>query len=177
MLINDFSEDTTMGLFSFVTDAGSKLGGAVYDMLNDDEDITKPVSIAPERMNAIRKTHIKASLNAEFGEAAKDIIVAVDGDQVTLTGTIADQETSEKVTLCAGNQRGVSSVDCQVVVENPAPEAQFYTVKSGDSLSKIAKEFYQNAGKYPVIFEANKPLLTDPNKIYPGQVLRIPAID
>ncbi|MGH1470183.1 MAG: peptidoglycan-binding protein LysM [Cellvibrionaceae bacterium] len=165
-----------MGLFSFVTDAGGKLGGAVYDMLNDDEDITKPVTISPERMNEIRKSHIEKNLETEFGDAAKDVIVAVNGDQVTLTGTIEDQATSEKVTLCAGNQHGISTVDCQVAVEKQEPEAQFYTVKSGDTLSKIAKEFYQNAGKYTVIFEANQPLLTDPNKIYPGQTLRIPAI-
>jgi len=52
-----------------------------------------------------------------------------------------------------------------------------YTVKSGDSLSKIAKAHYGDAMKYPVIFEANKPQLTDPDKIYPGQVLRIPPLE
>ena len=55
-------------------------------------------------------------------------------------------------------------------------EAQFHTVVSGDSLSKIAKHFYGDPMKYPVIFEANKPMLADPDKIYPGQVLRIPAM-
>ena len=58
----------------------------------------------------------------------------------------------------------------------PEPEATYYTVVSGDTLSKIAKEQYGNAMKYPVIFEANKPMLTDPDKIYPGQVLRIPNL-
>jgi len=62
-------------------------------------------------------------------------------------------------------------------VETPEPEAKFYTVVSGDSLSKIAKEYYGNAMKYPVIFEANKPMLSHPDKIYPGQVLRIPPQD
>ena len=57
------------------------------------------------------------------------------------------------------------------------PEAQFHTVVSGDTLGKIAKKYYGNAMKYPVIFEANKPMLTHPDKIYPGQVLRIPALD
>ena len=52
-----------------------------------------------------------------------------------------------------------------------------YEVKSGDTLSKIAREFYGDAMKYPAIFEANKPLLSDPDKIYPGQVLRIPPLD
>ena len=56
----------------------------------------------------------------------------------------------------------------------PEPAATFYTVVSGDSLSKIAKKHYGDASKYPVIFDANRPMLKDPDKIYPGQVLRIP---
>ena len=64
-----------------------------------------------------------------------------------------------------------------MTVENVEPEAQFYTVVSGDTLGKIAKKFYGNAMKYPVIFESNKPMHEHPDKIYPGQVLRIPALD
>ena len=67
-------------------------------------------------------------------------------------------------------------VDRDRQVEAPAAEARFYTVVSGDTLSKIAAEQYGNASKYPVIFEANKPMLKDPNKIYPGQNLRIPPL-
>ena len=76
-----------------------------------------------------------------------------------------------------GYTLGVATVDDRVKVfaAEPEPEATMYTVKSGDSLSKIAKEFYGDAMRYPEIFEANKPMLKDPNKIYPGQVLRIPA--
>ena len=58
----------------------------------------------------------------------------------------------------------------------PEPEATLYTVQSGDSLSKIAKAHYGDASKYMIIFEANQPLLKDPNKIYPGQALRIPPV-
>ncbi len=166
-----------MGLFSFVTDAGEKLGGAVFDALNKEEDRNKATEISPEKHNQIRKSGVVTKIKTELGDIAKDVTVEVDGDKVILKGSIKDQANSEKVALCAGNSFGISTVDCQVVVENPEPEAQFYTVKSGDSLSKIAKEFYQNAGKYTAIFEANQPLLTDPNKIYPGQVLRIPPID
>jgi nucleoid-associated protein YgaU len=63
-----------------------------------------------------------------------------------------------------------------MTVATPAPEAQFHVVVSGDNLSKIAKKFYGDANKYPVIFEANKPMLSHPDKIYPGQALRIPAL-
>lgn len=166
-----------MGLFSFVTDAGGKLGGAVYDMLNDGEDITKPVTITPERLNELRTRGIESALEEEFGEVVSGVQVAVNNGAVTLTGSVIDQETCEKVTLSAGNRHGIASVDCQLAVEKQEPEAIFYTVKSGDTLSKIAKEFYQSAGKYRVIFEANKPMLTDPNKIQVGQTLRIPNID
>jgi nucleoid-associated protein YgaU len=92
-----------------------------------------------------------------------------------LEGEVAKQEDGEKISLAVGNVEGVSSVDNRLEVAVPEPEAQFYTVVSGDSLSKIAKQFYGNANKYPVIFEANKPMLNHPDKIYPGQVLRIPA--
>jgi nucleoid-associated protein YgaU len=49
-----------------------------------------------------------------------------------------------------------------------------HTVVKGDTLSKIAKAQYGDAMKDPVIFEANRPMIEDPDKIYPGQVLRIP---
>ena len=54
--------------------------------------------------------------------------------------------------------------------------ARTYTVQAGDTLGKIAQQHYGSAGKYTVIFEANKPMLKDPDKIYPGQSLRIPAL-
>jgi nucleoid-associated protein YgaU len=67
----------------------------------------------------------------------------------------------------------VAKVDDQMTVAQSAPAATFYEVKAGDSLSKIAKSVYGDANAMK-IFEANKPMLTDPNKIYPGQQLRIP---
>lgn len=65
-------------------------------------------------------------------------------------------------------------MDDQVKTSAPASESQFYTVKAGDTLSAIAKQVYGNANLYNKIFEANKPMLKSPDKIYPGQVLRIP---
>jgi LysM repeat protein len=64
-----------------------------------------------------------------------------------------------------------------LAVDKPEPEAKFYTVVKGDTLSKIAKDSYGNANKYMKIFEANQPMLKHPDKIYPGQVLRIPALE
>ena len=93
---------------------------------------------------------------------------------VTVTGTAPDQATREKILLAAGNVAGVAEVENRMSVARTEPEAQFHTVERGDTLSAIAKKFYGNANKYTVIFEANKPMLSDPDKIYPGQVLRIP---
>jgi nucleoid-associated protein YgaU len=88
-----------------------------------------------------------------------------------------DQATKEKVVLVVGNSEGIAMVDDQMTVEHVEPEAQFHTVVSGDTLGKIAKKYYGNAMKYPVIFEANKPMLKNPDLIYPGQVLRIPHLE
>jgi nucleoid-associated protein YgaU len=53
---------------------------------------------------------------------------------------------------------------------------KIYEVKSGDSLSKIAKQEYGDGNKWQLIFEANKDVLKDPNKIFPGQKLKIPPL-
>lgn len=104
-----------------------------------------------------------------------DYEIKVNDDAATVLGEAADQETKEKVVLAVGNTHGISTVRDFIRVAKAGAEAEMYTVQSGDSLSKIAKEVYGDAMKYTVIFEANKPLLTDPDLIYPGQVLRIPA--
>ena len=85
-----------------------------------------------------------------------------------------DQQTKEKILLCCGNVAGVAKVNDECPSPQPADEAKYYTVVKGDTLSKIAKEYYGNANAYPKIFEANKPMLSHPDKIYPGQTLRIP---
>ena len=87
---------------------------------------------------------------------------------------MASQEIREKILLALGNVEGVAEVDDTISVIVPAPEAKLHTVVSGDTLSKIAKTYYGNANDYNRIFEANKPMLSHPDKIYVGQVLRIP---
>lgn len=95
-------------------------------------------------------------------------------DLATIRGEAPSQSAREKAILAVGNVDHVARVDDQMTVATPEPESKFYTVKSGDNLSKIAKECYGDANQYPKIFEANKPMLKDPNEIFPGQVLRIP---
>ncbi len=124
---------------------------------------------APLRASGLM-AHIKA-----LGLTYKTLQVKTTSDTVILEGEVAKQADSERIALAVGNVEGVATVDNRMTVAEPAPEATYYTVKSGDSLSKIAKEVYGDMGKYSEIFEANKPMLSDPDKIYPGQVLRIPA--
>ena len=164
-----------MGLMSFIKDAGEKLFGKGEAKAAQEAAAKAP---SPETV---------AALNATAGKAIEDYVaaqslpveglkVAFDGatSSVTVSGEAADQATKEKVLLCCGNVHGVVGVTDQLTVKASAPEAQWHTVVSGDNLSKIAKKFYGDANKYPLIFEANKPMLTHPDKIYPGQMLRIP---
>ena len=165
-----------MGIFDFVKDAGEKL--------------FKP---SEER----RETYVEQHLASN---GITGITVEVDVDTAILSGTAKDMATREKAVLVAGNVDGIGKVDDRITVAvarpvvaatpttTTAPAAaaaptqeqwtsRTYTVKSGDTLSKIAKEMYGDAGKYTQIFEANQPMLKDPDKIYPGQVLRIPPSD
>ena len=103
-----------------------------------------------------------------------DIDVRFDDGVVYLEGSVPDQETLERVVPAVGNVEGVEQVDEDLDVEAPANAARMHTVKSGGTLSVIPKNFYGDANRYNEIFEANRPMLSDPSMIYPGQVLRIP---
>ena len=105
-----------------------------------------------------------------------DIHVDDDG-VVTVKGEAVSQEMKEKIILAVGNVEGVGGVKDETKTKMAGRESQFHTVVSGDTLSGISKKYYGTWKLYPEIFEANKPMLSDPDKIYPGQVLRIPAIN
>lgn len=104
------------------------------------------------------------------------LAVSFDGasGKVTLSGSAPSQEAAEKAVLAAGNVTGVSDVDNNLQFPAEAA-AQYHDVVSGDTLSAIAKKYYGDANQYMKIFEANKPMLSHPDKIYVGQKLRIPA--
>lgn len=163
-----------MGLLSFVKEAGEKLFG-----IGAAKAAAPAAAPAPD-IAAANATAAKAITDyiAVQGISTAGITVAFDGasSTVTVDGSVADQATKEKILLCCGNVAGVAGVNDLIVVSTPAPEAQYHTVVSGDNLSKIAKKFYGDANKYPAIFEANKPMLKHPDKIYPGQMLRIPPL-
>ncbi len=160
-----------MGLFNFIKEAGEKLFGG--------KEAHAEAAAAPtqEELNARAGKAIETYI-ATQNLGATDVKVTFQGPEgkVIVQGTAPTQAAKEKITLCCGNVSTVTSVDNQMTVTNPEPEAQYHDVVRGDTLSAIAKKFYGDANKYPVIFEANKPMLTHPDKIYPGQKLRIPPL-
>ena len=170
-----------MGLIEFAKNVGRKLG------LGDDDKKPAPGGAKPgaapqggpspeqvRELNDRRKAAALVKVVEGMGFKVDELGVRVDDDKVTLTGQAASQADREKIVLLVGNHEGIGSVDDRMTVAKQEPEATYYEVKKGDTLSKIAKEHYGDANKYPVIFEANKPMLKDPDEIYPGQRLRIP---
>ena len=162
-----------MGLFDFVKDAGEKLFGSPSETAETAEDAAAREAANQEAAVALA-TQIR-----HLGFRVDGLQVAYDAGVVTVEGSVASQREREIVVLTVGNTKGVSHVDdrLSVVAPEPEPEAVFYTVVSGDTLSGISKRHYGDAMKYMKIFEANTPMLEDPNKIYPGQVLRIPPVE
>ena len=164
-----------MSLISFIKEAGEKL----FKHPQAEAPAGAPAAAPPDiaQLNATAGAAIEKYI-ASQGLQVEGLNVGYDGatQTVTVSGVAADQATKEKVVLCCGNVASVSKVNDMLTVAAPAePESTYHTVKSGDTLSKIAKEAYGDANAYMKIFEANKPMLKDPNKIYPGQMLRIPA--
>jgi len=157
-----------MGLFSFLKNAGRNLR----------EDKSEEAAEAKDRL--VEKKLIEVFYEHKL--PINDFSVDVDDDKVTVYGTADNQADKEKAILAIGNVGGIATVDDRISVlaptpsAPPTPQATFYEVQGGDSLSKIAKAHYGDPMKYMAIFEANQPLLKDPNKIYPGQMLRIPAL-
>lgn len=151
-----------MGIFDFVKSVGKKLG------IGDEE--TAPSA-----------DDLKAELDShDLG--TENVQIEIDGDKAIIKGEVADQSVFEKAIMAIGNTLGVSKVEAAEVniadsnaagVDAPV----FHEVKKGDTLWAISERAYGNGSKYPEIFEANRPMLSDPDKIYPGQMLRIPALD
>jgi nucleoid-associated protein YgaU len=150
----------------------------LFDFLKESgEDLGRQQEEAVELKSNQEKAAAMARQIEILGLKVEDLKVAFDDGVVTVNGNAPSQEEREKVILLLGNIQGVARVDDRLTVEKSQPEAALYTVQAGDSLSQIAKAHYGDAMKYPVIFEANRPMLKDPDKIYPGQVLRIPPLE
>jgi nucleoid-associated protein YgaU len=165
-----------MGLIDFVKDAGEKLFGRGQAQAAVKEAVADPSNQAKvQAANAAAGDAILDYIKSQ-NLSATGLTVTYDGATATVSvfGVAPDQATREKIVLCCGNVAGVAAVKDMMSVDRSEPEARWYTVVSGDTLSKISKEHYGDANKYMKIFEANKPMLTSPDRIYPGQKLRIP---
>ena len=167
-----------MGMLDFVREAGEKLFGTGKAKAAAQEAEAAPSD--PGKVKAANDAAADAILAYIKSQnlSATGLTVTYDGAAATVTlyGVAPDQATMEKIVLCCGNVSGVAKVNNMMSVDRSEPEAKYYTVVSGDNLSKISKAQYGDANKYMKIFEANKPMLKDPDKIYPGQVLRIPPL-
>lgn len=152
-----------MGLISFIKSAGEK----IFGKSEEKREIEKSEAILQ---------HIK-----KYNFKVEDLRVEFDDETVTVFGVADSKDEKNRILVTAGNIDGVSNVNDRMFVKSTQEEEeeekkQFYTVQKGDYLSKIAKEVYGDPMKYNIIFEANKPMLKDPDKIYPGQVLFIPKL-
>ena len=143
-----------MSLFSFVKDIGRKL-------FNKEAEAADKI-----------KEHIE-----EDNPGVKNLNVEVKDGVATLSGEAESEEALEKAVLMAGNVKGIGEVKADgVSVPETAPKekVEMYEIVAGDTLSAIAKRYYGDASKYPRIFEANREVIKDPDKIFVGQKIRIP---
>lgn len=159
-------------LFGFVKDIGRRV-------FNKDEEAAEKIKEYIEQNNP----------------GVKNLEVDYDRGIVSLGGECVSGEAHQKVVLMAGNCKGVVDVYANnLTYPKPAPkevggaemarpagagpatqpEVEFYVIQPGDTLSKIAKRYYGDAMQYPRIFEANREVIEDPDKIFPGQKIRIP---
>jgi nucleoid-associated protein YgaU len=147
-----------MGLFDFAKKVGSKIFGASEAQAAPAEELKKEAT--------------------KHGLDTSGVNVEVQGDKVVLTGNAMSMEEAEKIILAMGNTMGVAQIDSKLAVNDAVAASKMVTVKKGDTLWKIAEESYGKGkgGQYDKIFQANRPMLSHPDKIYPGQVLRIPPL-
>ncbi len=150
-----YTKETNMGLFDFAKGIGNKLFG------NEDE--------APEKI----KAHIE-----EDNPGIKDLEITVKDGVATIKGEAESASALEKAILMAGNAMGIEEVRADDVTAPAADyDVQYYEIQKGDSLWKIADKFYGNGSKYTIILEENLQVIKDPDLIFPGQKIRIPASD
>ena len=145
-----------MSFFEFLKDAGKKILGKGDD-----------------------KEAIKKEIEESFEETpVENLNVEVEGDTVKLKGKAKDKESATKAALIAGNIEGISKVDTSELENAPKPEEEtLYIIQKGDTLWKIAEIYYKDGSRYTEIVAANKEVIKDADKIYPGQTIVIPNFD
>jgi len=164
-----------MSLFNFIKAAGSSL------LKKKSANYSSSAKARSAEAIKERQEGLLEGIISGAGLDIENVDIEIEDDIVKIWGQAASDEVKEKAVLILGNMDGVAAIDDRISVvpraNAPAPSAaaQMYEVKPGDSLSKIAQAIYGDPLAYKRIFEANQPMLKDPNLIYPGQMLRIPA--
>ncbi|MBE2897612.1 peptidoglycan-binding protein LysM [Pasteurellaceae bacterium TAE3-ERU1] len=145
-----------MGLFDFVSDIGKKL-------FSKEEDASKAVT-----------EHI-----SEDNPGVENVNVTVENGVAKIEGQAKDATALEKAILMAGNIAGITKVEADGVTVESGEKVEdaddaFYIIQKGDTLWKIAERTYGNGAKYTAIVDANKEVIKDADKIFPGQKIRLP---
>ena len=167
-----------MGMFSFAKDIGDKIFNRdeeKHDAQSETKaDANTPVQSSEPSAQSVANILLRRVQQQNLN--ISDLKIKYNGstDTAEISGKAKTQADREKAIIAIGNVQNVAQVIDNIDIEEDTPESTMYTVKSGDNLSKIAKDVYGSASDYMKIFEANKPMMSDPDKIYPGQVLRIP---
>ncbi|MCK5726808.1 MAG: peptidoglycan-binding protein LysM [Thiotrichaceae bacterium] len=146
-----------MGLFNFARTIGTKL-------FKEEEEAPKKIQAYIEKDNP----------------GVKDLKITVKEGIATLSGEAESSSALEKAVLMAGNVLGIGEVKADDLIAPPAPvgtTVQYYEIKKGDSLWKIANKFYGNGSQYKKILAENLEVIKDPDLIYSGQKIRIPLDD
>lgn len=190
-----------MGVFDFVRNAGAKIGigkstgeiaaeeqaerdtaaaeaaakrNAAKERMRARADAKRSAEMAEKRQEAGKSVELEKYVR-DMGLEVSGLDIRFDDGTAFIDGEAADAATKERVILAVGNCDGVAKVDESLTVaQDDGSEAEMYVVEKGDTLWAIATATYGDGSRYPEIFEANKPMLTDPDLIFPGQVLRIP---
>jgi len=170
--------EVQVGFISFMKDAGKKIGLFAEEAAAERAE-AKEAPPTPEQRaerNAKLAEELLGAVDT-IGLPTENLSITFRGGVATLTGSVPTQAEREKIVLVIGNVEGVGGVEDQLEVVSPEPPAVYHTVAKGDSLSAISRTHYGVLPLYDMIFDANKPMLKDPDEIYPGQVLRIPPIE
>ena len=167
-----------MGIFSFAKDIGDKIFNRDDDKhqanVETQADSAAPAATTEPSAQSVANLLLRRIQQQNLNISNLKVKYNGSTDTAEISGSAKTQADREKAIIAIGNVQNVAKVIDNIDIEQDAPESTMYTVKSGDSLSKIAQDVYGSANEYMKIFEANKPMLSDPDKIYPGQVLRIP---
>jgi len=140
-------------------------------------EVARKKAAAKERMAEYKKSNELEQYVTSLGLDASGVDIRFDNGTAYITGEVPDQAARERIILAVGNAQGVGKVDEEIEVADPAEEAHFHTVAPGDTLWAVAEKVYGDGNRYTEIFEANKPMLSNPDLIFPGQVLRCPMDD